>query len=115
MQMGWRQALQNSGEIPGNTYSIDRWASLCKHNVMSQRASHRRQFLRMTGGGLLSALGTSRGGADAPVRIDVGRQLFVDDYVISETSLRRVFHKPRIHEASPVLKPETPLEMNDGY
>jgi len=53
--------------------------------------------------------------ADKPIRIDVGRQLFVDDYLISHTSLQRSFHKPRIHEASPVLKPETVLEMNNGY
>ena len=49
------------------------------------------------------------------VPIDVGRQLFVDDYLVAETTLRRTFHRPRIHSASPVLKPETPLEMNNGY
>ncbi len=51
----------------------------------------------------------------APLRVDNGRQLFVDDFLISDTSLSRTFHKPRIHGASPVLKPETPLEMNNGY
>jgi hypothetical protein len=54
-------------------------------------------------------------GPEEPVRIDVGRQLFVDDYLIAETSFLRQFHKPRIHDGSPVLRPETPLEMNNGY
>ena len=52
---------------------------------------------------------------DTPIRIDVGRQLLVDDYLISTTSLERRFHKPQIHEASPVLEPATSLEMNNGY
>ena len=50
-----------------------------------------------------------------PIRIDVGRQLFVDDYLISTTSFERSFHKPHIHEASPVLEPATSLEMGNGY
>ncbi len=49
-----------------------------------------------------------------PVSIDLGRQLLVDDWLIDETSLKRTFHKPRIHPASPVLKPETPIELNNG-
>ena len=28
------------------------------------------------------------------IPIDVGRQLFVDDFLIQETTLRRVFHQP---------------------
>jgi len=50
----------------------------------------------------------------APIPVDVGRQLFVDDHLIEETTLHRSFHKPRTHPASPVLKPETPMELNDG-
>jgi len=74
----------------------------------------RRQFIKRLGAAALipSIPGSS---SDAPIGIDLGRQLFVDDYLISETSLRRSFHKPRIHPASPVLRPETPLEMNNGY
>jgi hypothetical protein len=53
---------------------------------------------------------------DAPVLIpiDVGRQLFVDDFLIADTTLKRSFHTPRLYEHNPVLKPETPLEMNNG-
>ncbi len=69
---------------------------------------HRRQFLAGVSGVAFAA-------PEGPLPIDVGRQLFVDDYLIAETSMRRVFHKARIHEASPILKPETPLEMNNGY
>lgn len=78
----------------------------------------RRQFARMlAGGGLAWSTGLVRALPEVPIpiRIDVGRQLFVDDYLVSSTSLHRTFHKPRIHDASPVLKPETVLEMNNGY
>lgn len=64
--------------------------------------------------GAAAALPTSLWNSTA-IRIDVGRQLFVDDYLVLDTSLKRTFNKPRIHEASPVLVPETPLEMNNGY
>jgi len=42
--------------------------------------------------------------------IDVGRQLFVDDFLVEETTLVRTFHQPRPHPASPVLRPETAWE-----
>ena len=66
-------------------------------------------------GGILSATQDNEVRPEGPIRIRTGRQLFVDDYLIAQTSLRRSFHKPRVHDASPVLKPETPLEMNNGY
>ncbi len=46
------------------------------------------------------------------IPIDVGRQLFVDDFLIEQTTLDRVFHKPVKYEGNPVLKPETELEIN---
>ena len=49
--------------------------------------------------------------ADVATPIDVGRQLFVDDHLISETTLTRTFHRARLHEKNPVLAPETPTEM----
>jgi hypothetical protein len=45
------------------------------------------------------------------IPIDVGRQLFVDDFLIAETDLKRTYHAPRYHESSPVLKPEKPWEV----
>ena len=49
------------------------------------------------------------------IPIDVGRQLFVDDFLIESTNLRRKFHKARKYEGNPVLFPETELEMgNEG-
>ncbi len=44
------------------------------------------------------------------IPIDVGRQLFVDDFLIAETTLERVFHQARKYENNPVLKTETSLE-----
>ena len=49
--------------------------------------------------------------AEVATPIDVGRQLFVDDHLIGETTLTRTFHRARLHEKNPVLAPETPTEM----
>jgi hypothetical protein len=53
--------------------------------------------------------------ADPPavIPIDVGRQLFVDDFLIEETTLGRTFHKATYHPASPILRPEAAWEMRD--
>ena len=40
------------------------------------------------------------------IPVDVGRQLFVDDFLIESTTLRRRFHRPEYHARSPVLRPE---------
>ena len=79
---------------------------------MSHLSTNRRECLKMLGAA--AALPTSLWNSTA-IRIDVGRQLFVDDYLILIRRSSVTFHKPRIHEASPVLSPETPLEMNNGY
>ena len=49
------------------------------------------------------------------VPIDIGRQLFVDDFLIEETSLERVFHRPNYHPANPILRPTTRWEKYDEY
>ncbi len=49
------------------------------------------------------------------VPIDIGRQLFVDDFLIESTNLTRTFHLPEKYSGNPVLRPETELERNpDG-
>ncbi len=55
--------------------------------------------------------------ADPPdvIPIDLGRQLFVDDFLIEESSLARTYHRATIHPASPVLRPTTPWEMRDEF
>lgn len=55
--------------------------------------------------------------ADPPavIPIDVGRQLFVDDFLIEESSLARTFHKADYHPGNPVLRPETKWEFRDEY
>lgn len=50
----------------------------------------------------------------AVVPIDVGRQLFVDDFLIEHTTLKRQFHYPQRYEGNPILKAETPIELNGG-
>jgi hypothetical protein len=51
---------------------------------------------------------------DEPVDVDTGRQLFVDDHLIAYSGLNRTFHTPQISPESPVMRPETPLELNGG-
>jgi len=46
------------------------------------------------------------------IPIDVGRQLFVDDFFIKSTDLERRYHKARKYDGNPVLRPETELELN---
>src|SRR5260221_7122441 len=48
------------------------------------------------------------------IPIDVGRQLFVDDFLIEKTDLTREFHQPVKHPGNPVLRPETKEEMGEG-
>ena len=47
----------------------------------------------------------------AVIPIDVGRQLFVDDFLIEKTSLKRQFYNARKLDTNPVLKPETWTEQ----
>ncbi|NWG12642.1 MAG: glycosyl hydrolase family 32 [Acidobacteria bacterium] len=60
----------------------------------------------------------------AVIPIDVGRQLFVDDFLIEHTDMERVHHRPTIYPDNPVLKPdrewekkgrgETAMPFSDG-
>ena len=45
------------------------------------------------------------------IPIDIGRQLFVDDFLVESSMLKRTFHRARKFEGNPVLKPETPVEL----
>ncbi len=47
------------------------------------------------------------------IPIDIGRQLFVDDFLIESTDLTREFHRARKYVSNPVFKPETALEKGD--
>ena len=46
------------------------------------------------------------------IHIDVGRQLFVDDFLIATTTLQRVYGMPEKYAGNPVLTPTTALELN---
>jgi hypothetical protein len=48
----------------------------------------------------------------AVIPIDVGRQLFVDDFLIESTTMQREHHAAVAYEGNPVLKPETPSELS---
>jgi len=48
----------------------------------------------------------------AVIPIDVGRQLFVDDFLIEHTTLTRTFHQAEYYPKNPVLKPDKPWEMS---
>ena len=49
------------------------------------------------------------------VPIDIGRQLFVDDFLIEQTNLTRTFHTPEKYAGNPILKPETASEKEGGF
>ncbi|HSU67888.1 MAG TPA: hypothetical protein VLJ39_13515, partial [Tepidisphaeraceae bacterium] len=48
------------------------------------------------------------------IPIDVGRQLFIDDFLIEKTDLRREFHSPTKYTGNPILKPTTASECEGG-
>jgi len=48
------------------------------------------------------------------IPIDVGRQLFVDDFLIEDTTLKRRFHKPVLHSGNPVLWPDKKWEFKQA-
>lgn len=48
----------------------------------------------------------------AVIPIDVGRQLFVDDFLIAETDLKRAFHRPEPCPANPVVRPDKEWEQS---
>ena len=51
----------------------------------------------------------------AVIPIDIGRQLFVDDFLIEETDLKRNFHTAQYHPNNPVLKPDTTWEKKSWF
>jgi hypothetical protein len=47
------------------------------------------------------------------ILIDVGRQLFVDDFLIESTTLTRRYHACEEYQGNPVLRPEKRWEIRD--
>jgi hypothetical protein len=50
----------------------------------------------------------------AVIPIDLGRQLFIDDFLIERTTLKRTYHTAEYHSGNPVLKPDQPWETDGG-
>lgn len=48
------------------------------------------------------------------INVTVGRQLFVDDFLIEETDLVPQYHKAEKFDGNPVLKPEMPWEIEQS-
>ena len=52
----------------------------------------------------------------AVIPINTGRQLFVDDFLLSENHLQKVYHTPNFYTQNPVLKADKPWEnTKEGY
>jgi len=47
------------------------------------------------------------------IPIDIGRQLFVDDFLVEHTTLKRSYHRPEYHKGNPILRPDKPWERED--
>jgi len=50
--------------------------------------------------------------ADGVYSIDIGRQLFVDDFLENDTSMNRTFYSAQKSSMNPVLVPETVTEKD---
>jgi hypothetical protein len=50
----------------------------------------------------------------AVIPIDVGRQLFVDDFLIEESELDRAYHAATYIASNPILQPATPWDRRDA-
>jgi len=48
----------------------------------------------------------------AEIPVDVGRQLFVDDFLIESTTLERRHYSPVLHHANPILRPDREWEVD---
>ncbi len=44
------------------------------------------------------------------IPIDIGRQLFVDDFLLESSTAERTYHLAQFHKTNPVLKPDRPWE-----
>lgn len=44
------------------------------------------------------------------IPVNTGRQLFVDNFLISETSLKSIYHTPHFYDQNPVLEPDKEWE-----
>jgi hypothetical protein len=51
----------------------------------------------------------------AVIPIDVGRQLFVDDFLIEQTTLKRTLHAAEYHPACPVLVADKPSDREGNW
>ena len=51
----------------------------------------------------------------AVIPVNTGRQLFVDDFLIASTDLKRVFHQANKYQANPVFFPETREELSGSF
>lgn len=49
------------------------------------------------------------------IPIDIGRQMFVDDFLIQQTTLERRFHLATYYSGNPILWPNTRWEKYDEY
>jgi len=47
------------------------------------------------------------------IDISIGRQLFVDDFLIEKSTFIRQYHNPRKYPGNPIFFPETPLEKGE--
>ena len=46
----------------------------------------------------------------AVIPVNLGRQLFVDDFLIAETDLQPIYHTPNFYPQNPVLEPDKEWE-----
>lgn len=48
------------------------------------------------------------------IPINVGRQLFIDDFLIEKTDCKRIYYKPEVNPSNPIFTPVTIEELDNG-
>ena len=117
--------------VPGEVLKIGKWAIMVADDLMTTGSDYIKEWANNTGELLYNGIRLPEnwppssvdkyGVGEMPVpyldykpdviNINTGRQLFVDDFLIEETSLTRSWHKAEKYDGNPVMKPETAQEL----
>lgn len=117
--------------LPGEVYSIGKWAIIVADDLKIMSLDYIENWGNNSGEVLYNGITLPEswpptnidkyGNGEMPVpyldskpeviNINTGRQLFVDDFLIEETTLERSWHKAEKYDGNPVMKPETAQEL----
>lgn len=117
--------------LKGEVYNIGKWAVIVADDFIVESSNYVANWENNNGEVLYNGITLPQewppvsidkfGNGEMPVpyldskpeviNINTGRQLFVDDFLIEETTLKRSWHKAEKYDGNPVMKPETAQEL----